>query len=346
MQNLADLLMEVLAKTSVPSVAAAAVVDGKLHAAGAVGVRKRGDATPVTVDDKYHIGSCAKAMTATLAGILVERGVLGWDSSIKDVFPEIHVHADYESVTLEQLLSHTAGFPAYTDPHKHNYAEDSALWAAERPAAELRREVVLPTVLARPPETTPGTIFEYSNMGYCTVGAMVEQATGTPFEILLQTELFRPLGMTTVGFGAPGTSGRTDEPYGHAPDPVEPGPDADNLPILSPVGTVHMSVLDFAKHAAFHLTGEPRLFSRETLEFLHTPVLDNYALGWGVVERDWAPGKLLTHAGSNGRSFALHLLAPALGFAAVIACNSGTEEGPKVMNETLQAIKRTFLNVN
>ena len=74
MENIDELLWGALEGTQVPSLAAAVIVDGELHAAGAAGVRKRGDATPVTVNDKYHIGSCTKAMTTTLAGILVERG--------------------------------------------------------------------------------------------------------------------------------------------------------------------------------------------------------------------------------------------------------------------------------
>ncbi len=76
MEDLREMLTPLLEGTDVPSLAAAVVVGSEARAAGAVGVRKRGNDTPVTVNDKYHIGSCVKAMTATLAGVLVERGVL------------------------------------------------------------------------------------------------------------------------------------------------------------------------------------------------------------------------------------------------------------------------------
>lgn len=284
-------------------------------------------------------------MTATLAAMLVERGVIGWNTRIKEVFPDMRVHAGYEPVTLKQLLSHTAGFPAFANP---NDEDEELVRLLEintgKPMAE-RFELVLPEVLRRAPRAPAGQ-FAYSNMGYIVAGAVLEQLTKTPFETLLQRKVFAPLGITSAGFGVAGTLGKLDEPYGHSPAPIEPGPEADNSPLLSPAGTVHMSITNFAKHAAFHLNGEPRLINPSTLELLHTPVKDTYALGWGVVESDWASGRLLTHAGSNGRSFALQLLAPALGFAAVIACNSGTERGPEVINETLQAIKHTFLNVN
>ena len=280
MENIDELLWGVLEGTDVPSVAAAAVIDGKLHAAGAVGIRKRGDDTPVTVNDRYHIGSCTKAMTATLAGILVERGVITWETRLKDVFPDMAIHPGYEPVTVRQLLSHTAGFPAFTNPDD----EDEELVRlleinTGEPMAE-RSESLLPEVLRRAPRSPLGQ-FAYSNMGYIVAGAVLEQLTKTPFETLLQREIFSALGMTSAGFGAAGTPGQLDEPCGHSPEPIEPGPEADNPPLLSPAGTVHMYITDFARHAAFHLTGEPRLVSQATLALLHTPVKDSYALGWG-----------------------------------------------------------------
>ena len=62
MEDLSGVLTPLLGEYDVPSLAAAVVYGSEIHAAGAVGVRKRGDEMPVTVNDKYHIGSCAKAM--------------------------------------------------------------------------------------------------------------------------------------------------------------------------------------------------------------------------------------------------------------------------------------------
>ena len=74
-----------LAQHNLPALAAAAVVDGQIVAAGAVGTRRAGNDVPVTLDDRFHIGSCTKAMTALLAGILVEAGKLRWDSTPKSI---------------------------------------------------------------------------------------------------------------------------------------------------------------------------------------------------------------------------------------------------------------------
>ncbi len=345
MEDLNELLAEVLKQHDVPSLAAAVVFDGEVHAAGAVGVRKRGDDTLVTVNDKYHIGSCTKAMTATLAGILVERGLLSWETALLEVFSDMEIHPGYQNVTLKPLLSHTAGMPAFTDTEAEDPELVDTVFSVNGVPMNDRLGVVVPALLRREPHALPGNTFEYSNMGYVTAGAIFERVTQTPFETLLGAEMFTPLGLTSAGFGAAGTVGKTGEPYGHDPEPVEPGPEADNPPVISPAGCVHTSITDFARHAAFHLTGEPKLVSKETLEVLHTPVTDLCALGWGVFESDWAPGKLLGHAGSNNRSRAVNLLAPALGFAVVAACNSGTDEASEALGDIVQTAKRRFLNI-
>ncbi len=58
------------------SLAAVVISEGELQGFGVAGARKVGDPTPVTIQDKYHIGSCTKAFTATLAAKLVEEGMI------------------------------------------------------------------------------------------------------------------------------------------------------------------------------------------------------------------------------------------------------------------------------
>ena len=66
---------------ALPALAAAVVKDGEVIASGAVGVRALGTDVPVTIDDRFHLGSDTKAMTATLAGMMVDEGRLRWDST-------------------------------------------------------------------------------------------------------------------------------------------------------------------------------------------------------------------------------------------------------------------------
>jgi hypothetical protein len=69
--DLAPMLQPILTDSKLPSIAAAVVIGDKIESAGAVGVRKLGEPTPVTVNDKYHLGSCTKTMTAALTSMLV-----------------------------------------------------------------------------------------------------------------------------------------------------------------------------------------------------------------------------------------------------------------------------------
>src|SRR5205814_9073818 len=103
-----------LTRYDLPALAAAVVKDGEIIAAGAVGTRKAGAKIPVTLNDRFHLGSNTKAMTALLAGMLVDEGKLRWDSTVADLFPELVEKMDpgLKRVTIEQLLSHTSGVAA------------------------------------------------------------------------------------------------------------------------------------------------------------------------------------------------------------------------------------------
>ncbi len=91
---------------------AAAVLRGeRIIAQGVAGVRKRGTAERITLDDQFHLGSCTKAMTATLVAMLVEEGKLNWTTTLGELFADTvkPMHPAWEKVTLRQVLAHRAG---------------------------------------------------------------------------------------------------------------------------------------------------------------------------------------------------------------------------------------------
>src|SRR5215813_10233537 len=90
----------------------AAVLRGeRIVAQGAAGVRKAGTAERITLDDRFHLGSCTKAMTATLVAILVEDGKLNWTATLGELLADTVKPMDpaWEKVTLRQVLAHRAG---------------------------------------------------------------------------------------------------------------------------------------------------------------------------------------------------------------------------------------------
>ena len=115
--NLDETLRPYLARFGLPAIAAAVVQDGRIVAIGAVGTRRAGTEIPVTPDDRFHIGSDTKAMTALLAGMLVEEGKMRWDMTVGEALPDLAPGMDpgFRAITLEQLLSHTSGIPGDND---------------------------------------------------------------------------------------------------------------------------------------------------------------------------------------------------------------------------------------
>jgi CubicO group peptidase (beta-lactamase class C family) len=331
-ESASQMLETIRAKYELPALAAAVVVNGKIVMTNAVGFRKNGDPEKVTADDKFHLGSVTKSMTATVAAMLVEQGKISWTTTIGETFPELksEIHPNYLDVTLEQLLSQRGGAPGDAPVD---------LWrdalAATGTAAE-QRMVFIKGILAREPEAKPGTKYIYSNQGYTIAGVMLEKAAGKTWEDLLRSMLFEPLGMTTAGFGAPASVDKVDQPWGHTAlssggEPVPPGPGADNPLAISPAGAVHCSVGDLAKYAAFHMAGErgeSKLLKAESFKKLHTAITDNndYALGWIVLKRSWANGRALMHNGSNTMFYVVVWMAPDKNCAVIVASNIGGDE--------------------
>src|SRR5438552_3494134 len=120
-----SVLKPIRARYGLPAMAAAVVLDGKIIALGAVGVRKHGDPTPVTDNDEFHLGSDTKAMTAVLIASLIEQGKVRWDSTLLEVFPELRepLGKTWKDVTVEQILAHRGGFSGETAPMKRTLAE-------------------------------------------------------------------------------------------------------------------------------------------------------------------------------------------------------------------------------
>jgi CubicO group peptidase (beta-lactamase class C family) len=355
-QSSLDTMLEpYLARYELPALAAAVVVDGKVIAVGAVGTRKAGVTIPVTAEDRFHLGSDTKAMTALLAAMFVEAGKLRWNSTIAEVFPELAAQMDpaLKEVTLEQLLSHTSGIPsdndAFNDLLKQSLSEDGNL-------DELRYWLIQKWG-KQPLASKPGTAFAYANMNYIMAGAMVERVGGKTWEELIAERVFMTLALRSAGLGPQATLGRIDAPLGH--DVIDgktkaflAGPNGDNPPILGPAGTAHMSVLDFARWAGWNAgqgKREPQLVQRETLKKLHEPVIamplkkdaapgtprsGKYGLGWGELTVDWAPEPLLYHGGSNTKNLAHIWIEPKRDFAMVLVTNVGGQKA----NDALMAL--------
>jgi CubicO group peptidase (beta-lactamase class C family) len=325
--TVAERLDEVRRRFDLPALAGFAMKGGEIIAIEAVGVRARGEEDLVSVDDRWHLGSCGKAMSATVLDQLVARGDLAWDTTIGEVFGDVdEVLPAWHDVTLRRLVQHRSGLPE--DRMEHLIAMRTM--ADGTPLSVQRLELVR-LVLAEPPVESDGSKMRYSNFGYAIAAAMAERRTGRDWESLCRELLFDPLEMSGVDFGAPGSMESIDQPRGHRGGvPIPPSRFADNPLAISAAGTIHATMTDWSKFLAAHLDaarGEPGPFDAERLQALQRPPAGgDYASGWMVLRRGWAPGPILTHNGTNTLWFAVVWMSPARDWVMAAITNEG---GPK-----------------
>ena len=306
-----------------PAIAAAWARDGVAATVLASGRRSAAAEIPVTPNDLWHLGSITKSMTATLVARMIEKGGITWDTTVGDVLGKAVPKAKpaYARATLRHLLSHHAGLPG---PAGESVFASLGYGDGPDPRADRLRLVA--AALNEAPVAGLGEKMVYSNAGFVTAGAMLEKVYGRPWETLIKTEVFEPLGIRSAGFGAPGT-GKLDQPLGHQPgfagalSPVEVGPGrhSDNPVALGPAGRVHMTLPDLVRYLNAHMQQSASFLKADSWKTLHTPPYEgNYAMGWMTN----GAGQLW-HNGSNTMWYAEVVVDPRRKIVAAAATNDG-----------------------
>lgn len=332
--DVSSALEELRAETGVPALVALAVQDGEIVARGAAGVRVFGSEDAVTPADPFHLGSCSKAMTATLVARLIEEEVLTWETTVAEALPELAAEIDpgFHAVTIEQLLRHRGGIAERRRPELQPLI--ALFYGLEGSPREQRRGAVR-LALEKPPYSAPGEAYDYSNYGYMTAAAMIERLTDRSWEELIVEKVFRPLGMESAGVGSPSGA---DVPVGHDEDgdswkPLPPGPGGILPESMGPAGLVHASLEDWARFVSDHLAGErgaDGLLRSATYRRLHRdPEKSGYACGWAIQQYDWGwdSGRALAHDGSDGTWYTAVLALPEWDVIVLAAANGAGTAG-------------------
>lgn len=350
--ELEKMLADICRKHNVPSLTIAVVRSDEIVTMQCAGVRKRGTNDAVELSDRHPLGSNTKSITATLAAKVVESGKINWDTTISQVWPEAgkkHLHPSLRDVTLNELLSHQSGLTSdLTDLGGNEWA--SFFKEKESPPDERGR--MLKLVLKQKPEHPRGE-FHYSNLGYVVAAAMLEKSSGQKFETMMRRDVFKPLKMDSADFRTMKSAKKLKAPllWGHQNngDPISPKiAGAENPSAYASVGTVNVSIADYAKYAQWHLQNEPAplLSTQQALDHLHTGHVDRpnaggkYGGGW--IHLDIGLGRAMTHGGSNTNSYALIWILPDKDFAAVVCTNAGMQSGFPACNEAIQVLMTRY----
>jgi D-alanyl-D-alanine carboxypeptidase len=175
--------------------------------------------------DHTRIASVAKAFSGAVAFSLVEEGRLSLDTTIGERLPDLPTA--WHPVTLRQLLNHTSGVPDYTeDP-------DFAAFFSADPQAQIPPRQLLDFVADEPLGFAPGSTYRYSNSDNIILALMAEAATATPYETLLATHVYAPLGMSDTSLPS---ASPLPEPFIHGYDVTPGAPPEDISTAISPSG--------------------------------------------------------------------------------------------------------------
>lgn len=367
--RLREILQSAVAESGVPGLAAA-IVDGRRITTAVAGIRERGESPAVATNDRFANGSTTKAMTATLAGVLVERRLIRWETTLADAFPEYRaaMRPEYRQVTLEQLLQHRGGIIA-DDDASPGLREKFFSYAG---TAGQSRQAFVGDLLREPLPVPVGT-FRYANGGYTLAAAMLERATRMSYEALMQRYVFRPLGLRSATFNPPVSdlSRSPTAPVGHGLNgqPVSEL-DPEYSPILSPAfrpagAGLRMSVQDWARFVRVHLgqsTGGVKLVTNETLARLHRIApgpqisieqgfggIQGYGAGWGTRDASWQEraselGPSIWHDGTDGFWYAEVEAFPEADFAVLIMTNTVLDgAGQPVNSATFPQLRQRLM---
>ncbi len=145
-----------------------------------------------SLDTIYDLASLTKPLvTGLLCARCVQAGELEIDQPVAHYLPEF-APADKATITIRQLLTHTSGLPAWRPLYL--FADDKAK--------------ALAAIAAEPLQATPGTQVIYSDLGFITLGFLLQHLSGLQMDALARREIFEPLGLTTTFFN-PKVASRT-----------------------------------------------------------------------------------------------------------------------------------------
>ena len=273
----ADYVKSEMERQHIPGLALLVTRDGKIVRSEGFGLANVELQVPVKPETIFQSGSVGKQFTATAVMMLVEAGKIGLNDPLTKYFPD--APPSWKNVTVRELLSHTGGFGDY--PKNFNFRKD---WTEPQ---------LLKLVESIPLAYPPGTKWEYSNLGYLTLGILIHRVSGEFYGDFLQQRIFQPLGMQATRI----ISEADIVPNRAAGYRLVKG-ELKNQEWVAPAmnttadGSLYFSIVDFSKWDAALYEG--KLLKPSSFDLMWTPVkLKNgqpnkagYGFGWFIEERN------------------------------------------------------------
>lgn len=296
-----------------------------------------------TLNDRFHIGSNTKAMTAFIIAKYAEKGKLKWTTKFFDVFPEWKAKskADYADITLQDLLSHRARiqpFQGEDDPQIPDFKGTNP---------EKRKQFGQFVLTLEPVILDKQNPFIYSNAGYTLATLMLEKITGKSWEQLVEKVFNKDLKLN-VKLSWPENQKQKDT-WGHKFEngKLIPVPSTVNyhLDFTEPAGDINIKLKDYIKFIQLNLqglNGENNYLKAGTYKFIHKGV-ENYSIGWFNIYENGQ--ELSVHSGTGAFTyFTIVQIDRLKNRAYIIFTNSFNDDTQKGVRLLMRKLKENYGN--
>ena len=349
---------QIVTDFNIPGVSLIITTSEEILFAESAGVKNLETKEPLTPSDNIHLGSCTKALTGYLAGVCVEKGLINWNSTIIDVFPEleISIRKDYHNSTLNDFLSHHAGVIPFSEPEEWFDYEDKYV-TEEQDIKNVRYNFVKWALTHEPVklDSVQGKEdFIYSNAGYVVAASMLEKVSGKSWDNLIQKHIFQKMKINGV-IGWPASKDET-QTWGHWWNAdstelvtVDPKGNWQISNVLDPAGDIAMSALDYGKWLQKNLKGlkgEDKEWSKEFYEYLHYANFDDsyYSMGWGSYKQPDTGYTISNHSGSANTLYCHVVIIKELDIAIAAMSNAATDQVKSGVKKLIYDYYNTLLD--
>ncbi len=288
--SLQQTVEQTMAEYGVPGAAVGVWIPGEGSWISAVGTADLEHDIAVDPAMQWPLRSITKSYTVTLVLQLVDEGVISLDDTIDEYVEGV---TDGDRITLRDLAGMTSGNADYTN---EEFAE---AFIVDDPERIFTLDDLNAFMLHKPAEFAPGTEKVYNNANINLLGAVVEKATGQPFEEALRERILEPAGQEDARYLIDVSLWDAPHPVGYAPGDSGLEPQPTNMSVFGPAGSMVSNLEDGRVWAQLLGSGallEPAT-QRERLEGAPLdagPPYDLYALGVGETGGWW---------GHNGEGF-------------------------------------------
>lgn len=255
----------------IPGLSLVVVKNGEIDYVQGYGYANLEHNVPVKPETVFQAGSVGKQFTSFAVMLLVQDGRMSLDDKLTKYFPD--APRGWDSITVRHLLNHTSGFGEYSDDF--NYRAD---YTDEGLYQEIRK---------RPLLFKAGERQRYSNMGYATLGVIINKVAGKFYGDFLKERVFAPLGMTTARI-----INEADIIPNRAAGYRMVNNEWKNQEWVSPTinttadGSLYVTALDMANWEAGLNAG--KLLAKEFYDMMWAPTklnngsYENYGFGWSI----------------------------------------------------------------